>query len=333
MDRHTKTAGLSRVRVGSPVALLALVPQLLGFVPEDSLVVIGAAGPRHEVRATLRYDLPVADDTGAPADIAAHATGILAGQGLGTAVAAGYGPEAAVGPVAAALAGALAAADITLREFLRVKGGRYWSLVCADQACCPAEGTPFSPIAAAFAGAAVAADRAALAARLAPADSESMRQATARAARAAAAAGRRAAAARGLAVTGALITRSRENGPAASDAEAAQVTVALRDRRVQDDAWARMHPGHVVAHQRLWADLTRRARPGYVAGPASLLAFTAWQANDGTLASAALDRALADAPRHSMALLLRQVIDAGALLSGALDSHGERLQRHRARRW
>jgi hypothetical protein len=49
-----------------------------------------------------------------------------------------------------------------------------------------------------------------------------------------------------------------------------------------------------------------------VAAPAALLAFVAWQSGDGALANVALDRALADDPRYSMALLLRQVITAGA---------------------
>ncbi len=37
----------------------------------------------------------------------------------------------------------------------------------------------------------------------------------------------------------------------------------------------------------------------------------AWQCGDGALANVALDRALADDPCYSMALLLRQVISAG----------------------
>ena len=37
----------------------------------------------------------------------------------------------------------------------------------------------------------------------------------------------------------------------------------------------------------------------------------AWQSGDGALANVALDRALADEPRYSMAHLLRQVITAG----------------------
>jgi len=73
-----------------------------------------------------------------------------------------------------------------------------------------------------------------------------------------------------------------------------------------------MDPAHQEAHRRLWTDVIRRAQPGYVAAPASLLAFVAWQAGDGALANVALDRALADEPRYSMAQLLRQVITAGA---------------------
>ena len=110
----------------------------------------------------------------------------------------------------------------------------------------------------------------------------------------------------------AMIARYRDGGRFTSDDEIARITVALRDLRVRDDAWARMDPAHAGAHQRLWTDVVRRARPGYVAAPAALLAFVAWQSGDGALANVALDRALADDLRYSMALLLRQVITAGA---------------------
>ena len=59
------------------------------------------------------------------------------------------------------------------------------------------------------------------------------------------------------------------------------------------------------AHLRLWADLVRGASGAWVAPPAALLAFTAWQCGDGPLASIAIDRALACDPGYSMALLLR----------------------------
>jgi hypothetical protein len=111
---------------------------------------------------------------------------------------------------------------------------------------------------------------------------------------------------------GELIAIYRGGDRYTTDYQLAWITVALRDLRVRDDAWARMDPAHQDAHRRLWIDVIRRAQPGYVAAPGSLLAFVAWQAGDGALANVALDRALADEPGYSMAQLLRQVITAGA---------------------
>jgi hypothetical protein len=119
-------------------------------------------------------------------------------------------------------------------------------------------------------------------------------------------------AAEGLAAVGAMILRYRNDGRFTSDYEIARITVALRDLRVRDDAWARMDPEHAAAYLRLWTDVVRRAQPGHVAPAAALLAFVAWQSGDGALANVALDRALADDPSYSMATLLRQVISAGA---------------------
>ena len=323
------------VRPSSPCALLRLIPHLLGFVPEASLIVIGVAPPRDRIRVTLRYDLPDPPDPDLVADITAHALGVLSAQRLTAAVAVGYGPEALVAPVATELREAAWQAAIDLREFLRVQDGRYWSYVCGNEKCCPAEGVPFDTAAAdpaeaealAAVGDRVLATRAAVVARVAPLDGiarESMRQATRRAEQhiaqllakvrksARLGAARHMIAAEGLAAVGALIARYRDGGRFTSDDEIARITVALRDLRVRDDAWARMDPGHSGAHQRLCIDVVRRAQPGYAAAPAALLAFIAWQSGDGALANVALDRALADDPRYSMALLLRQVITAGA---------------------
>ena len=323
------------VRAGSPAALLRLVPHLLGFMPEASLIVIGVAPPRDRIQVTLRYDLPDPPAADLAAEIAAHALGVLSAQRLTAAVAVGYGPEPLVTPVARELREAAWQAGIDVREFLRVADGRYWSYVCGNEKCCPAEGVPFDATAAdpaeaealAAVGDRVLATRAALAARVAPLGGlarESMRQATRRAEQHIAqllgkvrrsgrlGAARHMIASEGLAAVGAMITRYREGGRFTSDDEVARLTVALRDLRVRDDAWARMDPGHSDAHQRLWTDVVRRAQPGYTAASAALLAFVAWQSGDGALANVALDRALADDPRYSMALLLRQVITAGA---------------------
>jgi hypothetical protein len=324
---QTGQASHPPIQADSPAALLAIVPHLLGFVPQASLVVIGTEPPRSSVKVTLRYDLPDPPGAGVAADIAAHAVGVVGSQRLTAVLAVGYGSQALVDLVAAALRDAARKATIELQEFLRVEDGRYWSYVCGDEACCPALGVPFDVTTLAAAGNAVLPDRAAVAARVAPLGgiaAESMRQATRRAERhvtqllakvrksARLGAMRHLIAAEGLAAVGAMITTYRAGGRYTTDYQIAWITAALRDLRVRDDAWARMDPAHLDAHRRLWTDVTRRAQPGYVAAPAALLAFVAWQSGDGALANVALDRALADDPRYSMALLLRQVITAGA---------------------
>ncbi len=91
----------------------------------------------------------------------------------------------------------------------------------------------------------------------------------------------------------------------------AWLAVTLVHLAVRDDAWARMVPEHRQAHLALWADIVRRAGGPWLPAPASLLAFTAWQSGDGTLANVALDRALAADPGYSMARLLRDILAAG----------------------
>jgi hypothetical protein len=320
------------VRIGSPLTLLAVVPGLLGFQPADSIVVIGTGQPGAEVQLTLRYDLPDPASTRGAAAIAEGVTSILTMQCITTAAAVGYGADGVVSPVAAALRSRAAEAGVTLTEVLRAEDNRYWSYVCSNPACCPTDGTPFDvadhPVARAFAasGRRVLASRQELAAMIAPAGGDqatAMRLATRKIERQLTARGsqatrvshriarRRLVAAVGQPLIVDAISRYRA-GETLGPEPAAWLTVALRELRVRDDAWARMLPECNAAHTRLWTDLTRLAQPGYVAAPASLLAFVAWQAGDGALANVALDRALADDQRYSMARLLRRALDSGA---------------------
>ena len=320
------------VRVGSTASLLAVVPYLLGFEPASSVVVIGTHPCTRQVMLTLRYDLPGTPDPRDAADIAAHAIGILAGQHIRSAFAVGYGPGRLVTPVADALRATAPPAGIEMPEILRVQGKRYWSCPGAGHDDL-AEGTPFSTAshlataALTAGGTRVLAGRDELAATVAALTGEAgeaMNRATRRAKQRAArlitqaadsgrkTPARRLIAAAGLDAVAKAIGQYRRGGRPVTGQEAAWLTVVLRDLRVRDDAWARMDPAYQAAHQRLWTDLTCRARPGYVPAPASLLAFTAWQSGNGALANVALDRALADDPQYSMAMLLRQVITSGA---------------------
>jgi Ni/Co efflux regulator RcnB len=318
-----------RVRVGSPATLLAAVPPLLGFKPsESSLVVVGAEPPRGEVRMTLRFDIPDARYAGTIVDSAII---YLATNGITTAAVVGYGSGSLVDPVAREFLRRFPDAGIKLTEVLRTQSQRYWSYVCKDPECCPPEGTPFDtlahPAAAKFAGKRVLASRAALAQTIAPVtgeEAEAMARATRRAEaharrlireagiRTGRKARRRALHGPGLLAVNEAITRYRNGQGLGSRNSTAWLALVLEDLPVRDDAWARMDPEYNAAHLRLWADVTRLAQPGYVAAPAALLAFTAWQSGSGALANIALDRALADQPDYSMARLLRQAVDCGA---------------------
>jgi hypothetical protein len=326
------------LRVGSPDSMLAVIPGLLGFHPTRSLVVVGAGPPRGRIQVAFRYDLPEPPDPDAAAKIAAHAAAVLVRHQLTVAVVVGYGPGPMVTPVADALVGELRRADITLHDMLRVENGRYWSYSCQDPRCCPAEGVPFDPGAhpatetMAAAGNKALRDRAALAATIAPVGglaAESMRQATRRAERhatdlirAAMGPGRQGGAVQplieeGLRAVAGAIDVYRDGGRISSDDQMAWLAVSVADLRVRDDAWARMDPGHVGAHLRLWTDVTRRAPARYVPAAASLLAFVAWQAGNGALANIAAERALAADPEYSMALLLLDAVGAGLPPSAA----------------
>ncbi len=327
---------VTRVTAGTPDALLALVPHLLGFYPSSSVVVLGLGGKRHRVRVTFRYDLPDPPDAAHEADIAEHAAWVLRRQRLSMAVLIGYGPMPLVMPVLAAAMDSLQAAGIELVEALRADGGRYWSVLCSDPACCPAEGRSFDPgshpVAAAMSQAGLPAlpDRHALARTLLPpaGSTDAIRQSTRLAERRLGDLGSESradgtrepqelAASTGRAAVQRAIRRYRAGDSVTSGDELAWLAVLLADLRVRDDAWARMNHRYREAHIRLWTDVLRAAAPEYVPAPASLLAFTAWQCGNGALACVAIDRALAARPGYSMALLIAEALEAGLPPSAA----------------
>lgn len=145
MSTATEPAQPKTVRISSPASLLAAVPPLLGFEPHASMVVIGTVPPRSTVSLILRYDLPSPGEHEQAAEIARHAAGVLAAQGIETAFAVGYGPGDLVTPAADAIRERLPEAGIAVAEALRAEDGRYWSYACTSPQCCPAEGTPFDP--------------------------------------------------------------------------------------------------------------------------------------------------------------------------------------------
>jgi hypothetical protein len=327
------TAGNSLVSdvsiyVTTPADLLSVIPHLLGFQPVSSLIIIGTEPSSHKAKVTLRYELPDPPCPRAAEEIIRHATGILVTQDSTRAVVVGYGPSHLVAPIVDELQKPGPPVGLTLADILRVENDRYWSPLCDRPDCCPADGMPFDPetnpetAAPTASGRSVLASREDLAVTVAAVSGKaaaSMRRATKRAKERAVRLTtgtsrldtRAAIVAAGSEAVAEVIARYRSGGQLTPGTGAAWLTLVLRDLRVRDDAWSRMVPEYRAAHQKLWTDLTRLARRGHVAAPASLLAFVAWESGNGALANVALDRALADDPWYSMARLLRQVINNG----------------------
>jgi hypothetical protein len=316
-----------QLRAATPDAVLAVIPHLLGFYPSCSLVVLGL-GPQNRVMVTFRYDLPEPSDDELATDIAQHAEYVLTREHLAAAMLIGYGPEALVLPVFAKTAARFGNHGIDLQEALRAEAGRYWSLLCGDVSCCPPEGRSYDPgshpAAAAMTDAGLTAhpDREALArtiqrpAGTADVIARATEQARLRLGRLADA-GELRVTRTGRSQVQKAIRRYRAGGRIDSVAHLAWLAVLLSDIRVRDDAWARMTPAYRDRHCRLWTDVLRAAATDFAPAPASLLAFTAWQAGNGALAAIAVDRALTADPGYSMAHLLAGAIEAALPPSAA----------------
>ena len=327
MTNHMPGSGRSPVAIRTPHDLVSAVPYLLGFHPENSLVVIGTGGPSGT--CAMRIDLPPAG--AAAKDVGEQLAEMLERNGFPCALLVGYGPAERVTPLVDAVRPALSERAVELGDALRVTGGRFWSYVCAAPECCPADGTPFditTSVVAAQAtleGQVVLADRTELARTVAPLGGlarELMRLATGRAEdrlfgwmrdEPDAAAVRSRMVAAGLPLVREVVGRAGRGAGLPADDEIAWLGVLLTHVRVRDEAWVRIGlEERLDAQVGCWRDVVRRVEEPYVAAPACLLAYAAFSAGDGGLANVALERAIDADPGYSMAHLLHGLIATGA---------------------
>lgn len=96
--------------------------------------------------------------------------------------------------------------------------------------------------------------------------------------------------------------------PLAAD-DGARLLHGMLEIRVRDAAWSTMTRATAPQHVALWTDLVRRAPSELLAAPGSLLAFAAWLAGDGALAWCALDRVGAADPDYPLAGLVAAALE------------------------
>ncbi|MFD9086167.1 DUF4192 domain-containing protein [Streptomyces prasinus] len=150
--------GEQQVTLRTPAELADALPYLLGYHPEDSVVLVALydRDGRGRFGGRARLGIPANRDDW-PAAARQLAQGLVAGSERR-----GVKPEQMVvflcqepgegepgqrvrerlGPLAHALRLECGALDVPVVEALCISDGRFWSYCCDDEGCCPAAGTP-----------------------------------------------------------------------------------------------------------------------------------------------------------------------------------------------
>jgi hypothetical protein len=310
------------VRLSTPADLLAAVPRLLGFTPQDSLVVICLHGPRHRVGLAMRFDLLPADDDKAFADVVCERVWTEQADAAFLAIYSVEPPRADRMPRTALIGAIVDRLELPLVDVVLTSGERWWPYDIAgrpssDIAGAPVDGssTGATTLAAAYAlvGKAALPDRAAVvqsvALGLTDAAADSMRERIGT--RIAQHGGSPRAARRQSVVVLARDLASRSGDPRGtisaddiSELAALCTDVVVRDEilvRGGDPQWRRQLLS--VLH-----GVVREVPPPFDPPVCSMLAWFAYADGDGVLANIAIDRALASDPAYSFARLIADAL-------------------------
>jgi hypothetical protein len=282
----------------SPEDVLAAIPEVLGFVPAESVVMLTSGGPQP---FHARAPLPA---PGCPSEVSA-----LVGQLLeparrhrvrGVVLVVYSGDETHARRVLRTLERAFCSSGIRVLFWLRAHDGRWWAPGS------PHHGVPYDVgnhpfrVDSVLRGLVVHGSREELAATLDPDPASAARVA----------------AHLGqvqpfddvdLAACVSLLTA---RGEPFADADLAAAALGLRQVPVRDAAWAPVRRDDAAAHVRLWSEALPRTPDGLRGGPASVLAFAAWLAGHGALAWCAVDRAVDADPDNTLAVLVTDLLES-----------------------
>ncbi len=131
------TLDIPTQRITSPAALVAMLPTLIGFTPEDSLVIVFLKDDR--VIVTMRMDLDEASYS-VNEYVVATATRVDANAALIATYISDPGEAQACTSLVTGITAALTDAGVPVRDALAITGDRYRSYLCQDDRCCGPEG-------------------------------------------------------------------------------------------------------------------------------------------------------------------------------------------------
>ncbi|MET8848660.1 DUF4192 domain-containing protein [Amycolatopsis sp. NPDC004625] len=311
-------AGRPPADLRNPAQLLAALPYLMGFRPARSVVLIGHQDPGdRDAGLILRGDLPRREHRVHQAQ--ALASRFAAGPHTGVSLAIVGGRRRPGGPPPHAgfvdvLTDELARLDLPVVNALwaaTIKEGARWRCY-ANPECGGELPDPRTTVAAAAAterGTVAFDSRDELEALLAPRSPEALARRSAALARVPCPD-----VAEALSAIRAAFERHRRGEGPPTDEEAVTVAGALALPEVRDLCLAMAVPPETPVAQeaeQVWLTLVREIPAPERAQPAVLLGFTAYMRGDGAFAGMALENALAAAPDHVLARLLKTVLDRG----------------------
>jgi hypothetical protein len=124
----------------NPHDLLATVPFLIGYHPQNSLVFVALANESAGV--AMRIDFPIEPDPEQISVLIQH----LVRQKADEVFIAIYQPDdhESVDELMLLIQKMLHDAQMPIAELITVKAGRWRSVLCSDLSCCPADGTPLA---------------------------------------------------------------------------------------------------------------------------------------------------------------------------------------------
>jgi hypothetical protein len=287
-----------------PEDLLAAVPVVLGFRPEDSLVMLtfGAVRTFH-----ARLDLPASADDQAVAEAVDALLAPSVKHEVDHVAFVVYSADASLAAVlAAALVPAFVAEGIGVVDVLRAHRGGWCSVPMRAGAVEPPlrpfddRHHPFSAQAV-FEGRVTHTSRDDLRATIAP-DAELRRRWGRRVARLPRPGPQE------LRRVGGLVATWVESGESPDDEGAAQVLRAITRVAVRDAALYAVTRDTAQDHLRVWAALLRGSPDRQVPDVAAVTAFCAWQSGHGALAWCALDRCFEIDEGHSLGRCLAECL-------------------------
>lgn len=297
------------MRPSSPADLLDVVPYLLGFNPEESVVLAVLRGG--EVAVTARLDLPPASLIG---EVARRLSTIADEQDAGGVVLFTFSADSASARVVLRRC-AEVLAPYGVVDAIHADGHRWWSETCGGS-CCPVEGTPYDPVAGRMAAEAVYAglvrrssrsEIEALVQGPASYDCDDLEELLMEAVLRWTGVSRRERCRRVKRLVEDFLDAPRP----LSDREVTDVAVLVTDIIVRDVAWTMMSRERSEDHLDLWQQVVDRAVGPLVAPALGLLGMAAWIAGQGALMVCCIERLFMVDPDYRLARLLSDINERG----------------------